>query len=362
MAIGDLLLRILVPLRPAPRLPLNREQTSRMLLLRLDGIGDNVCSWPALKLLREQFPGSRIVLAVGPWAAPLYLECPWVDEVIQWDSGLFGLFRGKGLRGLKNDLRLTRLLRLQGFDVGIDLRGDLLSIILLWLIAPPVRTGSAMRGGGRMLTDPLFITHGHEAERTFSVVQAASGVPIVKPSIIADWPRPLARARVVEQLLADGWNMSRPSAALCPGALWQWKQWPREKFQKLAQRLGTELRLQIIWISEKVEQQEHTEGEFYFSGTLNEVAAVLNLCRLAVCSDSGLLHLAVAADCATVQLFGPGDSDRFAHTGTRQVLLHDRSCEQYPCVQRGTCLNLNAGWCMDKISVDEVFAACLRLI
>jgi heptosyltransferase-2 len=359
---GDILSRILVPMRSTPLLPLNREQTYKILLLRLDGIGDNICSWPALQLLREQLPLSRIVLAVGPWAAPLYRECPWIDEVIPWNSGLFGLFRGKGLRGLKTDLQLTGELRQQSFDVGIDLRGDLLSIFLLWLVSPPVRVGHTSRGGARMLTDPLPVTHGHEAERTLSVAQAVAGIRVLKYSGIQDWPRPLARAQVVEQLLNAGWDMNRPTAVLCPGALWRWKQWPLERFQKLAQRLHQELNLQIIWIVEDTDLQENSEGVLTFSGALDKIAAVMSLCRLAVCSDSGLLHLAVAAGCNTVQLFGPGDADRFAHTGEGLALHHDRSCSDYPCVQRRNCLNRDAGWCMDNISVDEVFASCRRFM
>lgn len=362
MAIGDLVSHLLVPRRPKPRLPLRKGQAAKILLLRLDGIGDNVCSWPALQLLREQFPDSRIVLATGPWATSLYRECPWVDEVIPWDSGLFGLFRGKGLRGLTDDLRMTQQLKQRGFDAGIDLRGDLLSIFLLWLVAPPVRTGSAMRGGGRLLTDPLSISDGHEIERTVAVARTVAGMPSATTCRITDWPRPLARARVIEQLSASGLDMNRPTAALCPGALWPWKQWPAERFLELSQRLESELGLQIIWITETGEQQEQKGAGFYFTGALDEVAAVLGLCRLAVCSDSGLLHLAVAAGCATVQLFGPGDAERFAHTGARVALFHDRSCGQYPCVQRGTCLNRSAGWCMDNIGVDEVFATCRRFM
>jgi heptosyltransferase-2 len=361
MAAGDLLSRVLVPLRPTERLPLHKEQTGKLLLLRLDGIGDNVCSWPALQLLREQLPHSTIVLAVGPWATPLYRECPWIDEIIEWDSGLFGLFRGKGLRGLKTDLLLTRELRHRNFDVGIDLRGDLLSIFLLWLVAPPTRIAHIMRGGARMLTDPLLINHGHEAARTLAVARAATETQAVPPPRVRDWPRPLAQARVKQRLLAGGWDATRPAAAFCPEALWPWKRWPQEHFRELAHRLSQELGLQVIWILEQPEQLKPGENDIIFSGALDEVAAVLSLCRLAVCSDSGLLHMAVAAGCDTVQLFGPGDADRFAHTGAGLVLHHDRSCSDYPCVQRGTCVNLASGWCMEKISVNEVFASCRKL-
>lgn len=363
MASGDALSRLLVPLRPAPCLPIGLKQVDALLLLRLDGIGDNVCSWPALRLLREHLPAARIALAVGPWTAPLYRECPWVDEIIEWDSGFFGVFRGKGLGGLASDINFSRMLRTRRFDAGIDLRGDLLSISLLWMVAPPIRVAQVSRGGGRFLTDPLQVRDGHEAQRAYEVAQFVLGLPAGTVSPVRDWPRPKASVRARERLQAAGWDSRLPTLALCPLALWSWRQWPKERFQALASRLKRELSLQVVWFLDRPEKaREYALDDPYFCGPLDEVAAALNMCRLAVSNDSGLLHLAVAAGCRTVQLFGPGNATRFAHSGKGLILLHDTSCSQYPCTQRGRCANLAEGWCLDKISVEDVFSACAQLM
>lgn len=363
MAAGDALSRILVPWQPAPRLPLVARQLPSLLLLRLDGIGDNVCSWPALKLLREQLPETRISLAVGPWAAALYRECPWVDEVIEWDSGLFGLFRGKGPGGLWHDLKLTGTLRERGFAAGIDLRGDLLSIVLLRLVAPPARIATDARGGRRFLTDPLRVDDGHETERIYDVACASLGLPSGQTPRLQDWQRPDALARARGQLARSGWDASTPSVALCPLALWPWKQWPKERFEELAGRLKRDLGLQTVWFLEHAGQAgEYSTSSPVFCGPLDEVAAALSLCRVAVSNDSGLMHLAIAAGCKTVQLFGPGDASRFAHHGRGTALLRDPSCQYNPCTRSGECRNLAAGWCMEKIAVEAVFTSCARLM
>lgn len=363
MAACDLLSHLLVPLKPAPRLPLGKDLTKRLLLLRLDGIGDNVCSWPALRLLREHLPETRISLAVGPWAAPLYRECPWIDEVIEWDSGLFGLFRGKGVGGVTADYCRCRQLRQERYDAGIDLRGDLLSIALLRLIAPAVRVADVSRGGRRLLTDPLQIHTGHEAQRTYDVACAALGMPAGQVEPVSDWPRPLAEERAMRRLTAAGLDASAPAVAICPLALWPWKQWPKGRFKDLAERLKRELGLHPIWFLEQPEQaSEYASGDPVFCGPLDEVAAAMRLCGLAVSNDSGLMHMAIAAGCKTVQLFGPGDAARFAHRGADTPIFHDESCRYNPCTRSGDCRNLAAGWCLEKISVDEVLASCRRLM
>jgi len=363
MAFSDALSCLLIPVRPAPRLPLDPELTPHLLLLRLDGIGDNICSWPALQLLRQNLPKTRISLAVGPWAAPLYSECPWVDEVIEWNSGLFGLFRGKGLKGLGHDLKFAGELRKRGFAAGIDLRGDLLSIALLRLIAPPTRVATVKLGGERLLTDPLLTNGGHETQRTYDIACASLGIPLGRTPRLQDWSRPEAIKRAKIKLSQDGWNESIPSVALCPLALWPWKQWPWKHFKLLALELQNKLGLQIVWFLENMEQaKEYNSCSPVFFGALDEVAAALSLCSLAVSNDSGLMHLAIAAGCKTVQLFGPGDAKRFAHHGEEVALHHDKSCIYNPCTRSGDCKNLTEGWCMDRISVEKVFGSCARLM
>lgn len=363
MAAGDLLSRLLVPRRPSPRLPLVADNLRTLLLLRLDGIGDNVCSWPAIRLLREKLPHTRIMLAVGPWAAPLYRECPWVDEVIEWDSGLFGLFRGRGIRGVHEDRRIAAELRRMEIDAGIDLRGDILSITLLRMAAPAARIASVSRGGKRLLTDPLPIDDGHEMQRTFDLACASLGLPTGQPPHLRDWPRPDALKRAKDRLVRTGWDESMPTAALCPLALWPWKQWPKERFRELASKLKRDLGLQIVWFLERPEQAgEYAGSDPVFCGSLDEVAAALGLCTLAVSNDSGLMHLAIAAGCRTVQLFGPGDAARFAHRTAGTACLHDTTCRFNPCTRSGECRNLNEGWCLEKIGVDEVLTSCLQLL
>ena len=362
MAAGDALSWLIEPRRPVPMIPLLPDRIRSLLILRLDGIGDNICSWPALELLRCHLPKTRITLAVGPWAAPLYRECPWIYEVLEWDSGLFGLFRGKGLSGLPEDLRRATELRGR-FDAGIDLRGDLLSILLLRIVAPPIRIAHVLRGGKHLLTDPLDIHCGTEAQRTNDVIQIALGLPADPVSRVQDWPRPKAREQAIARLAAAGWDSTLPSVALCPLALWPWKQWPKERFRELATLLKKNFGLQVIWFLEHgVQADSDASNDTVFCGTLDEVAAAMGECRLAVSNDSGLLHLAVAAGCKAVQLFGPGDAARFAHTGEGLILHHDTSCKHYPCTQRGTCVNLSEGWCLEKIRVEDVYASCRLLM
>src|SRR5918994_1863041 len=59
-------------------------EARRLLVVRLDNIGDVVMTGPVLRALKENLPGSHITLMASPGggkAAPLL---PWVDEVLAW--------------------------------------------------------------------------------------------------------------------------------------------------------------------------------------------------------------------------------------------------------------------------------------
>src|SRR4028118_1204580 len=59
-------------------------EAQRVLVMRLDNIGDVVMTGPVLRALKENLPRASITLMASPGgkeAAPLL---PWVDEVFAW--------------------------------------------------------------------------------------------------------------------------------------------------------------------------------------------------------------------------------------------------------------------------------------
>ncbi|OGW74810.1 MAG: hypothetical protein A2Z72_06010 [Omnitrophica bacterium RBG_13_46_9] len=65
----------------------------RILVVRLDSIGDLVLTTPFLRELRRNSPGSFITLIVDPRALNLVDICPYVDEVLTYDWRARGSFK-----------------------------------------------------------------------------------------------------------------------------------------------------------------------------------------------------------------------------------------------------------------------------
>ena len=134
----------------------------RILVLRLERIGDFLMALPGIRAARRLAPHARIDLVVGSWSAALAGAIADVDQVEVLDVPWMARERrGAGWSAL---LDRARAWRQREYDVGINLEGDIRSNLLLGMSGAVRRAGFAMRGGGPLLTDPVeFAEAAHTA-------------------------------------------------------------------------------------------------------------------------------------------------------------------------------------------------------
>jgi ADP-heptose:LPS heptosyltransferase len=93
----------------------------RILVLKLDHIGDFILALPALRRLAASFPSSRITIVVGPWNVDFARRLFPAYDVLA-----FELFQRESAKGRSHstaaEKQLGRSLRATGFDLAIDLR------------------------------------------------------------------------------------------------------------------------------------------------------------------------------------------------------------------------------------------------
>lgn len=63
-----------------------QERVERIILLKLDHLGDFVMAVPALRAMRRHFPGAHITLAVGGWNEGLARRVGIADEIVVFDA------------------------------------------------------------------------------------------------------------------------------------------------------------------------------------------------------------------------------------------------------------------------------------
>ena len=98
--------------------------------------------------------------------------------------------------------------------------------------------------------------------------------------------------------------------------------------------------------------------------SLNDVAAITYRAKGAVCSDTGLAHLAAVASLPTVTIYGATDTKLIGTYGkNQQHIVSDFECA--PCYKRQCPLAESSNGepvCMDNITVEQVWDRLERLL
>ncbi len=307
-------------------------------------IGDAVLSSGLVRHLGETYPQAAITIACGAVAAPLYAGVPNLARVIPIIK--------KPMSG--HWFEVWRAVVGARWDLVVDLRHS----IIPWTIW-------ARR---RCIFRPAADADEHRVVALARVLGLAEHPPA--PCL---WTLEQHRRRA-EQLIPD----DGPVLAIAPTANWRGKIWRSARFVELIDRLtsgdgGTEAilpnaRVAIFGgpgeaaVAAAVLDAVPADKRIDLVGTedLPTVAACLKRCALYVGNDSGLMHMAAAAEIPTVGLFGPSRPENYRPWGDLTAVVRtEKAYEELvggPGYDHRTTDTL-----MDSLSVDSVVAATVGL-
>ena len=103
---------------------INKSDVKKILLIKLERIGDLVLSAPAIREIRKCFPKSHISIIVNPYTKDIVDGLPDVDEVLVYDSD----------GSLMDKLRFVKFLRCCNFDLAIDLGTRNFMVLPVWIL------------------------------------------------------------------------------------------------------------------------------------------------------------------------------------------------------------------------------------
>jgi ADP-heptose:LPS heptosyltransferase len=263
--------------------------SGRILVIKLSALGDVVLAFAPFAAIRAAHPGARITLLTTPAFAPLLRRAPWFDEV--WADG----------RPAWTDLpavaRLALRLRRARFDRVYDLQTSSRSSRYRWFTGGAAWSGIASHRRANPGRDAL-----HTLERQREQLEVA-GIRHFPPPAL-DWlDDPLEDFALPPRfvLLVPGASPGRPA-----------KRWPADRFAELAAALEhppvvlggpAEAPLAAAIL------RARPDGlDLCGRTTLAQIGALARRAEATVGNDTGPTHMAAAAGCPTLALFG-ADSD-----------------------------------------------------
>lgn len=297
----------------------------RVLLLRPDHIGDMLFCTPALRLLRRSWPDAHLTMAVGPWARPVIQENPCLDEILVLDfPGFARQPKGSLLDPYVLLSREARRIRQLRFDLVVTLRFDhWWGALLAYVAGIPWRIGYDIPEVHPFLSSSLAYQPGlHEVEQNLRLVRFALGSACSSEPVGLEFYPTAEETRSASDWLSVQ-RAATPIICVHPGAGWPVKHWRPESFASVADALARSRSARVVIIGgpgeeQLVESVASSMGEPSIQATglsLGQVGAILARSILAVGTDSGIMHLAVAMNTPTVHLYGPVDSRAFGPWG-----------------------------------------------
>ena len=308
----------------------HRGIPSRILVIRLDRIGDVLLSTPVFHALRRAYPDARITAMVRPPCQELLEGHPALSDVLVYDKD------GRHRSVWATLLFAQRLVR-ERFGLALVLHPSRRSHWIPFLAGIPQRVGWDRKSGWLLTTRlPHIKQEGryHEMDYTLDVV-AAIGTPIdgvVRHPTMA--VSAAARKKVEQWLAGHGVAGSQRLIAIHPSASGPEKRWAADRFAAVADRLMKEDGVRVVVVggvegvadAEAVQhamQQQPLMAAGVFN--LQELAALLQRCRLLISNDSGPVHVAVSQGTPVLALFGrtqPGvNPERWKPLGPRDRVL-----------------------------------------
>ena len=334
--------------------------SKRILIVRLDRIGDVVLSTPVIKAVRDAYPDSYIAMMVRPYARQIVEGNPYLNEVILYDKD------GKH-KGVSGNIRFIQELKSKKFDIAIVLHPTSRTHMVLRLALIPERVGYDKKAGF-LLTKKIPHTKQfgmkHEIDYTLDILKYI-GVETRDRQLYM--PINDASERKVSDILKEnGVKDSDILIAINPGASCASKRWGVESFADVANGLVEKYGAKVAIISGNVDKQFGdalaaliAKGVINLSGktSIGDVASILKRCKLFISNDSGPVHISCAVGTPVIAIFGRSDRGlsprRWGPIGKRDVVMH-KSAGCQICYAH----NCRSGFkCLDSITPAEVLSA-----
>ena len=352
------------------------KRVGRLLVVRLDNLGDVLMATPALAALRAGLPGARIALLASPSGAAAVPFLPDVDEAIVFSAPWVkrGASEAGGPTGAAEAQLVARLAAAR-FDAAVILttctQSALAAALVCRMAGIGLRLAHCRENPYELLTnwvpDRDVVADGmrHEVARQLDLVASVGFTGSDRRLRFA--VRAADRQSVAARLQRAG--LPRPGSYLVvhPGASAESRRYPARSFGAAAGRIARRTGRTVVLsggaddraLVEEVRQAMQAPA-VSLAGQLGlgELAALIEGAGVLVANNSGPAHLAAAVGTPVVDLYALTNPQHTPWLVPARVLNHPVPCRN--CLKSRCPLGHHD--CLRLVDPEDVAAAALDLL
>lgn len=347
----------------------------RVLVVRLDNLGDVLMSSPACAAIAAHAPDMALTLLASPAGAAAAAHLPMIDGAIEFRAPWM-----KGDGGPCDDARrLIDELAARRFDAAIVFtvctQSALPAAQLLQMAGIPLRLAYCRENPYALLSDwrpetDLRLVDGmrHEVQRHLDLVAAVGyGAPAATGLRFGLRARDAHAMRA--KFAAAGGDPGRPYLLVHPGVSAASRRYPAERFGRAAAALAAASGCQIVFSGAAEEQPLVDQARSSMPAAaeavslagrldLGELAALIAGAEALICNNSGPAHIAAAVGTPVVVLYALTNPQHRPWQATARVLSHPVPCA--PCLKSHCPEGHHA--CLTGVPPEAIVAATLELM
>jgi ADP-heptose:LPS heptosyltransferase len=333
------------------------QDVRRVLLIRLDNLGDVLVTTPAIHAVRMSLPNAALTLLASPVGAQVGRLNPDIDEVIVYEAPWMDPWSTLPQIPEREQSMIAQL-KARSFDGAIIFtsyhQSSLPAAYLCYLAGIPLRVAASIDGPGSLLTTrhKHLERMMHEVERGLDLV-GAIGMTTDETDLVLSVPMN-ALDEISNLLASRAVDPEKPLVVIHPGCSMPARTYPWEQYAEIGDRLIEQLGVSVVLTGAEAErdlvariQASMCRRAVSVAGDLSFPAfcGLVETADLTITNNTGPMHVAAALKTPVIALFAltnPPEQWGPWHVNHRQ-LYHDvpcRICYQRVCPYGHECLRL----------------------
>lgn len=271
----------------------------RILIVRQDRIGDVVLSTPLPREIKKVYPNSFVAVMVRNYTKDIYLNNPYVDEIIIYDETK---------KGFKNFLEDVKKIKKYKFTHALMLLPNEKINYLLFFAGIPFRIGVGHKLY-QFITFTKFVDRKkynplrHEADYSLDLIRKIGIEPTSTDPEIFLSDNEKIKAKEIKRTLVNndqkliGINTSSGNSA--PNL-------PLEEYKRLILKLSNEKRIKVVITDINPDDSiKNLPNVIYPMTSLRNDILIFSVLDLLISSSTGPMHICSALKVKTLSLFCP---------------------------------------------------------
>lgn len=309
------------------------EKIKKILIIRIDRVGDMIISTPAIRAVRNNYPDAEIHLLASIDNKDLIINNPNINKVLVY----------------KNDSIENN------YDMAIALNPGYIPNYLTFKSGAKIKLGYTGQGGN------IFLTHSIKDDRAENVRHEIDfGLELVALAG-CETDNKETEVSITEEaeiyannfFLQHNLNTTDLIIAVHPGASQEYIRWSKEGFAKTADVLMAKYNAKVLILGSKSENQLLNDILSLMKAkpiiinnlSLSQVVSVIKRCNIFLGNCSGPMHIAAALKIPVVVIMVSAVLDNYHYWGPRNegdIILtknlkcsycHPTDCTTYACIR-----------------------------